>query len=100
MPEADTGVLPRPRLVMRLLASGASAVVAPGGFGKSTLLAEAAHEAGSPVVDVVAAPGTDAPPWCGSWRVRLDAGERRGSPEHWPRRPLTTRSTRPASSIS
>ncbi|MFN8170089.1 MAG: hypothetical protein U0S36_15095 [Candidatus Nanopelagicales bacterium] len=61
MPEPDAGVLPRPSLVARLLSPGSAAVVAPGGYGKSTLLAEAAVAAGSPVVDVVATEGCDAP---------------------------------------
>ena len=49
----DVGVLRRPALSGRLLRAGAGAAVAPGGFGKSTLLDQAAHDAGAPALDVV-----------------------------------------------
>ena len=56
---AETGVLRRHRLVAQLLAAGAAAAIAPGGYGKSTVLAQAAQDAGSPVLAVVASREAD-----------------------------------------
>ena len=58
--DGDVGVLRRPALTRQLLSAGAGAAVAAGGFGKSTLLDQAAHDAGAPVLDVVTARDCDA----------------------------------------